>query len=214
LRPVSFDWKNSVNYTAENGGKSDYGLIAQEVNNILPTLVAHDDDGTIIGLNYSGFVPFLIKGIQQQQGQINTLQGSVGNLNSQMSSTNGSVSQQQSQITNLQNDLGTLNGQLAAGDLTTLTVHAPLATVTGNDTTGTITITTGSNATADALVALTFAQIYGSAPHVVLTPANHDSAMLGMYYDADSTTSSGFTLFASSAPHTNTTYKFTYFIAQ
>jgi hypothetical protein len=59
------------------------------------------------------------------------LQGSVANLNNQVSSTNNSVSQQQAQINSLQNNVGALNGQLAAGDLNSLTVHSS-ASIAGN----------------------------------------------------------------------------------
>ena len=54
LQPVSFKWK-------ENGKKS-YGLIAQEVEEILPELVETDSNG-IKSLNYTAIIPFLINAI-------------------------------------------------------------------------------------------------------------------------------------------------------
>ena len=140
LRPVSFDWKDSVNYTAMNGGKSDFGLIAQEVNNVIPTLVAHDDDGTITGVNYAGFVPFIIKGVQQQQGQIAALQNATNALSTSVEGNTTSISQQQTQINGIQNTLGTINGQLAAGSFTNLSTGGNLS-VTGAANIGSLTVT-------------------------------------------------------------------------
>ena len=81
LRSVSFDWKASSGYKAPDGGISDFGLIAEEVNQYLPQLVQHDEQGNIIGFNYQGLIPFAIRGIQQQQAQIQALQASQNLVN-------------------------------------------------------------------------------------------------------------------------------------
>ena len=56
LRPVSFEWIES--------GKSDVGLIAQEVEAIFPELVRTDDNG-FKTINYSKLTVFLLKALQE-----------------------------------------------------------------------------------------------------------------------------------------------------
>ncbi len=73
LRAVSFDWKDSSGYRAANGGSRDFGLIAQEVAEVMPELVQYDADGGIIGLNYTGLIPYLLAGAQDQQSEIDEL---------------------------------------------------------------------------------------------------------------------------------------------
>lgn len=69
LKTYSYNMKNdSVNYSE----RTSYGLLAQEVENILPALVHTSKE--IKMLNYDGFIPFLILAIQEQQAQIETLQ--------------------------------------------------------------------------------------------------------------------------------------------
>ena len=54
LQPVSFKWKDN--------GKKSYGLVAQEVQEILPELVETDSNG-IKSVNYTALIPFLINAI-------------------------------------------------------------------------------------------------------------------------------------------------------
>ncbi|HEY5442451.1 MAG TPA: hypothetical protein VIJ68_02850, partial [Candidatus Saccharimonadales bacterium] len=84
--------------------------------------------------------------------------------------------------------------------------------VSGTDSTGTITITTGSNPTAGALSQILFSKIYGAAPHVVLSPSNDNAA--GLRYYKGTATATDFMLNALDAPAPNTTYSFDYFVAQ
>jgi hypothetical protein len=65
LRPVSFDYKNG-------GGDNQRGLIAEEVAEIYPEMVHTSEDG-IPSIDYSKFVPYLIKMVQMQQKQIDAL---------------------------------------------------------------------------------------------------------------------------------------------
>jgi hypothetical protein len=136
LRPVSFDWKTDSGHRAANGGFADYGLIAQEVAPLLPELTQYNADGSVAGLNYYGFIPFLIRGIQEQQGEIGDLQNATGNLttqvaantssiadlSSQLATTNNNVGQNQSSIGNLQSSVSNLSAQLASGTFTGISV--------------------------------------------------------------------------------------------
>jgi hypothetical protein len=56
LRGVSFDWKDNGNHS--------YGLIAQEVEQVIPDIVSTGPDGTKT-LNYDALIGFLIEAIKQ-----------------------------------------------------------------------------------------------------------------------------------------------------
>jgi hypothetical protein len=52
LRPVSLDWKEN--------GKHDIGLIAEEVEHVVPEVVAYEDNGVVKGLNYGRLTTLLM----------------------------------------------------------------------------------------------------------------------------------------------------------
>lgn len=56
-----------------------YGVIAQEIEKVLPEVVKEDADG-IKAVNYSEIIPVLIEAIKEQQKQIEQLKGQVANL--------------------------------------------------------------------------------------------------------------------------------------
>jgi hypothetical protein len=77
LNGVSFDWVDE--YIAERGGedgyfvrKSDSGVIAQEVEEVLPEAVATREDG-IKAVKYERIIPLLIEAIKELQQQVNDL---------------------------------------------------------------------------------------------------------------------------------------------
>jgi hypothetical protein len=65
LKPVSFDWKSD--------NKSDTGLIAEQVQEILPHIVSKTD-GVVQGLDYAKIVPYLIGAIQELENKIAKLE--------------------------------------------------------------------------------------------------------------------------------------------
>lgn len=68
LRGVSFLWKNG-----EAEGQRQLGLIAQEVEQVLPQLVGDGPDG-MKQVSYLSLVPLLLEAIKAQQAQIDALQ--------------------------------------------------------------------------------------------------------------------------------------------
>jgi hypothetical protein len=82
--------------------------------------------------------------------------------------------------------------------------------LTGDDTAGTITITTGTTPTAGNLATLTFANTYGSTPNVILSPDNFPAANIGYY--ANSVNTSGFSIDSVDAPTPSATYVFSYYV--
>ena len=55
------------------------GVIAQELEEVLPDLVSTGEDG-FKAVKYSRFVPMLIKAVQEQQEQIDALQSEINEL--------------------------------------------------------------------------------------------------------------------------------------
>jgi hypothetical protein len=74
LRPVNFDYKDAF-----NGGKDQIGFIAQEVEKVYPDLVG-ENDGYKITSGLNKMEARLIKAIQEQQEQIETLKKEVEEL--------------------------------------------------------------------------------------------------------------------------------------
>ncbi len=106
----------------------------------------------------------------------------------------------------------TASGQPVASALAAAGASAAV-TISGTDTTGTITITTGGSAlSAGDLAKLTFSKTYGAAPHIVISPSN--DAASGLRYFKGATSLTDFILNAKDIPTANTTYQFDYFIAQ
>lgn len=79
LRPVSYTFSchDSLIYL-EKGDENRlrYGLVAQEVQDILPNIVYEDGAG-YLSINYIELIPFLIQAINQQQAQIEELQDAL-----------------------------------------------------------------------------------------------------------------------------------------
>ena len=90
--------------------------------------------------------------------------------------------------------------------------NAAQATVTGNDISGRISITTGTSTAADYLVHIVFKNAYDKPPQVQLTSVGKSSVLLQPYVDEIDPT--GFTLGTAEAPVSGQTYTFTYQVMQ
>jgi len=69
LRGVSFNWKSTKNKT---DNKKHIGLIAQEVEKIIPELITEDEKGNK-AITYSGMVPVMVEAMKEQQKIIEKL---------------------------------------------------------------------------------------------------------------------------------------------
>ncbi|MBL0121924.1 MAG: tail fiber domain-containing protein [Betaproteobacteria bacterium] len=67
LRPVTFHYKSDQNPA---GRVLQYGLIAEEVNEVYPGLVAHSAEGQIETVMYQHLPPMLLNEFQKQQRTI------------------------------------------------------------------------------------------------------------------------------------------------
>ena len=71
LRPVKFDWKQDSPFGHLK--PTEYGLIAQEVQEVIPEIVGHMKDD-YKGINYEKIVPLLISSIQQLTKRVEELE--------------------------------------------------------------------------------------------------------------------------------------------
>lgn len=67
LNPVSFTYKNT------EPEETEYGLIAEEVAEILPDFVIYDDNGDALTVKYQNFLPLILKELQRLN-EINSYQ--------------------------------------------------------------------------------------------------------------------------------------------
>jgi hypothetical protein len=79
LRPVTFEW------ISRQDGSLHYGLIAQEVREVLPEIVSGDEaDGAMLGVNYGELVPVLVKAVQEQQAEIESQAEQIADLEARL----------------------------------------------------------------------------------------------------------------------------------
>ncbi len=83
--------------------------------------------------------------------------------------------------------------------------------IEGNDTAGTITVTTGSAPSAGELANAVFSKTFGKKPNINLTPVSEAAAAADYYYTS---TPQDFKLKFSSLPLPNTVYVYSYFTVE
>lgn len=92
---------------------------------------------------------------------------------------------------------------------------SPTVNVSGNDTSGTITITTGTGCSGSGTLAtISFANAFGASPHVALTPGGANSLGLGAYSNDGTVSTTGFTIGTDNTPANSTTYQWNYWVTQ
>ena len=65
-----------VTYDRRDGSKKDEaGLIAEEVNEILPNIVSKDENGQPAGIHYTKLTAYLIEAVKSLKAEINSLKG-------------------------------------------------------------------------------------------------------------------------------------------
>lgn len=107
LRGVQYNHKKvagKITIDSSQQSKTYYGLVAEEVEKVLPDIIGKDEYGNLF-INYSGFIPVLIQALQEQQGVINQ-------QNSTLNSQNATISTLITQIQLLQNDLNEIKKKI------------------------------------------------------------------------------------------------------
>jgi hypothetical protein len=74
---VSFTWKREAGNQMESPGGTHYGVVAQQVEKVLPEVVRNKDE---MAVSYTELVPVLIEAIKEQQGIIAEQQKSIAEL--------------------------------------------------------------------------------------------------------------------------------------
>lgn len=104
LRGVSYDWKRNEFPDMNFKQGKDLGLIAQEVEKVLPELVNTDAKG-FKSVQYSHLVSVLVEAIKEQQKQIEALKAQVSEKDSK-------VQNSENRIKTLESSVNTLNTQM------------------------------------------------------------------------------------------------------
>ncbi len=81
--------------------------------------------------------------------------------------------------------------------------------LSGSDTTGTISLNTGTGTSAGCFARMTFQQAYVKRPNVIISPVGASAAQLQYYVDRDT---NGFSVCTINTPPTNRSFSFDYFI--
>jgi hypothetical protein len=73
LKPVSYNWKDRPDYFK-------IGLIAQEVQKVIPEVVIGDENSGSLGMNYAELVPVLINSIKELKMEVDELKRKLEKL--------------------------------------------------------------------------------------------------------------------------------------
>jgi hypothetical protein len=79
LNPKLIGDPKSDSIQIKQANVDQYGFLAQDLQQLLPDLVSKDEEGTL-GIKYIELIPLLVKGFQEQQIQIDSLQVRVHEL--------------------------------------------------------------------------------------------------------------------------------------
>ena len=75
LRGITFNWNNKAEQAEREKGR-DVGLIAQEVQKVLPEIVQIRPNGTL-AIQYEKVVPLLVEAVKDQQTIIENLENRI-----------------------------------------------------------------------------------------------------------------------------------------
>ena len=81
ITPIAFgldkvEQLSGVTYTFKGKDKVEAGLIAQEIQNVIPEVVFEDNNG-YLGVNYNGVIPYLIEAIKDLKDEIKDLKSKL-----------------------------------------------------------------------------------------------------------------------------------------
>lgn len=171
LRGVTYNFKSNPD------GDAIAGFVAQEVEKILPGIVATGADG-YKSLNKDGLIPYLVSAIQDQQKQIDTLKNPAGGVSVDVLKT-----------------LADSKAVEFGGDVTVNGSVIIKGTLAGNaNTRGTVVIPAGQTSGG-----YSFTTAYSKTPNIVVSP----SSDTGGRYWLKSKSASGFTVELEAAQATD-----------
>ena len=128
LRPVTFHYKTDQN---PSGRTLQYGLIAEEVAEVYPGLVAHSADGQIETVMYQFLPPMLLNEVQKQQRTIEAqaahFEAAVNALNVQNDQKDEQIRKLTAQVDALTRAVATARRPQAVASVIAATIGRPLA---------------------------------------------------------------------------------------
>jgi hypothetical protein len=221
-----------VDYKLISSNENEIGFIAQEVKQIIPTVVSGTEGdlekGEFLGLKYQNLIPVLAKSIQElnvlntkTQSDLNTklsystpTQLTLGNPNVKEVVTTANVTVGESlSVKHLKGNSSTPTIEATSGS-----GNSPSVKITGTDMSGVIEVTIGDAPTANAVLAtIQYSTEYSGAPVVIITPGNAATASLTgtSTVFVGSNTKTDFTLNTNATTLVSkTTYKWYYQVIQ
>ena len=120
LQPVTFKW----NSMTASPGKEDLGLIAEEVNEVIPFLSVYNTDGTVEGVNYHGVNIMTLRVVQIQEERIKEMESALILNNDEISLLKEKISSYEIQVQRIYDELVSLKKQIKKRN--------PLAEANGN----------------------------------------------------------------------------------
>jgi hypothetical protein len=103
LRPVSFHYKNDPSGTLE------YGLLAEEVKRVYPTLVTYGPDGKLQSVRYLEFTALLLNELQKQSRETQELSQRLQTKDQQLAAQQRQLAAQQREIDGLKQHNASIN---------------------------------------------------------------------------------------------------------
>jgi uncharacterized small protein (DUF1192 family) len=67
-------------YKSDEMKKQQYGLIAEEVENVNPDFVNYNEDGSVETVSYSQLISPMIQAIQEQQSRIEAMESEINRM--------------------------------------------------------------------------------------------------------------------------------------
>jgi hypothetical protein len=115
LRPVHFDWRAEEYPERGFGASRSYGLIAQDVEAVLPELVTEDAEG-YKAVRYSKLPLLLLQALRELKAENDGLGEQLRAQEEQASLLLEAVKEQQTQLRALRNELETVKAELQEGE--------------------------------------------------------------------------------------------------
>jgi methyl-accepting chemotaxis protein len=119
LRGVSFEWKDKVPDTSVQ----DVGLIAQEVEKVVPEVVSTDGKG-YKSIAYGKLTAVLVEAVKEQQQLIEQKNNKIATLEATMQQKTATIAEQQDRIATLEAMMQRMERQMANLNQTVDTLKA------------------------------------------------------------------------------------------
>jgi hypothetical protein len=112
-RPSKVERLRGVSYELKDGGKREIGVIAEEVDDVVPEVVSKAKDGSEVnGVDYSRSAAFLIEATKEPQREIQRERAQIAELVGEMKRAQATVRAQAVTLQNLKSELQSAKGTL------------------------------------------------------------------------------------------------------